>query len=265
MEKIDGFKLFALGAALQPIHFLKSSHLVGHSSTYGDASRALLLAESALDSFLKVNAFQLRICIEAGNDLLLKIRAARTIVDDFNKREHPVDTLTVGLIQTSATSFFSVIRAELPHIPIYHVSKKGGFDTTDLIERGETIFPSELLRKVPDAVPDIREGTRCIAFELPTAAAYHFHRANESILRVYFDIVSNGASRPNNRSIGSYLGEMDRLNVGDASIKSSLRDLAKYHRNPLIHPEHSLKDVNAALALMNAVHSVAVPMLSEIP
>lgn len=265
VEKIDGFVLYALGAALQPLLFLKGSVLSEEGTSYRDTVRALLLAEAALDNFLKVNAFKLSLCLHAGNDLLTKIRAVRSVVDDFSKRDQHLDLLSQGMINQSATAFLNVIRAELPHIPIYFVSKKGGNDTGDLVENGLVFFPDDLPSKVPSAIPDIKQGTRCIAFELPTAAGYHFHRANEAVLRVYYDAVTNGAPRPRDRSIGKYLGEMDRLNAGDPSIKASLRDLAKYHRNPLIHPEHSLKDANEAIALMNAVHSVVVQMLAAIP
>jgi hypothetical protein len=169
------------------------------------------------------------------------------------------------MIDTDLTKFTNVLEAELPLLPLYLVSKKGGHDAEDLIGRGEVFFPPELATKVPAALADIKEGARCIAFELPTAAGYHFHRANEAVLRAYYDAVTGGAPRPPERSIGKYIGEMDRLKAGDASIKASLRDLARYHRNPLIHPEQSLKNANDAIALMNSVHSVVVPMLKEIP
>ncbi len=36
------------------------------------------------------------------------------------------------------------------------------------------------------------------------------------------------------------------------------------HRNPLIHPEHSIENVDEAIALMNGVHGAVTRMLSEI-
>jgi hypothetical protein len=48
-------------------------------------------------------------------------------------------------------------------------------------------------------------------------------------------------------------------------VKAALRDLKNLHRNPLIHPDHSLESADEAIALMNGIHTVMVYMLKEIP
>lgn len=48
-------------------------------------------------------------------------------------------------------------------------------------------------------------------------------------------------------------------------MKAALKDLKDLHRNPLIHPEHTLESPDEAIALMNGVHTVMVYMLKEIP
>lgn len=58
---------------------------------------------------------------------------------------------------------------------------------------------------------------------------------------------------------------MDKQGFGDPKVKTALRDLKDLHRNPLIHPEHSLNSAEEAIALMNGVHNVMVYMLQEIP
>lgn len=150
-------------------------------------------------------------------------------------------------------------------MPLYVVTQKAGYDTAILIENGAACFPEDLATKVPEAIPDIAAATRCIAFELPTAAGFHLHRANESVLRAYWDAVTNGDQRPQSRNIGDYLNQLDAKKVGEDTVKSALRDLKDMHRNPLIHPEHSLDTVDDAIALMNSIHSVPVHMLKAIP
>jgi len=89
--------------------------------------------------------------------------------------------------------------------------------------------------------------------------------ANESILHRYYDAVTAGKARPSGRNIGDYLAELRKYSAGDPKVLSALKDLKDLHRNPLIHPEDSLEDIDEAIALVNAIHSVAVHMLKAIP
>lgn len=113
-------------------------------------------------------------------------------------------------------------------------------------------------------MPDLQQATKCIAFEVSTAAGFHLHRANEAVLRKYWDAVTNGATRPATRNMGDYLAAMDKKKVGDEKVKAALRHLKDFHRNPLIHPEDVLT-ADEAIALMNGVHTVMVQMLRDIP
>src|SRR5574340_875955 len=148
---------------------------------------------------------------------------------------------------------------------IFLIIKQRGYDTMDLIFRGHLLFPPELSQKVPEAVEDVKQATKCIAFELPTAAGFHLHRANESVLHRYYDAVSKGAARPDGRNIGDYLRAMREKNVGSDMVLSTLDTLKNLHRNPLIHPEHTLDTVDDAIALLGSVHAAVVHMLKEIP
>ena len=65
--------------------------------------------------------------------------------------------------------------------------------------------------------------------------------------------------------MGDYLKQLDDLNAGDQKVRSALKDLKDLHRNPLIHPEHSLESADEAIALMNGIHTIMVHMLKVIP
>jgi hypothetical protein len=147
----------------------------------------------------------------------------------------------------------------------YSVTQKRGYDSMALISFAESIFPPELGVKVPEAIPDIREAGKCIAFELPTAAGFHLHRANEAMMHRYYDQVSGGKPRPKNRNIGGYLAAMTENKYGDPRLIATLKDLNDLHRNPLIHPDQSLESIDEAIALMNAIHTATVFMLKAIP
>jgi hypothetical protein len=117
-----------------------------------------------------------------------------------------------------------VFGAELAVLPLYGVTRKAGFALPTLIENGAACFPTEIRSKAPEALPDLEQATRCIAFELFTAAGFHLHRANEAVLRRYWDAVTNGATRPASRNMGDYLNELNKLNAGDAKVKAALKD-----------------------------------------
>jgi hypothetical protein len=110
----------------------------------------------------------------------------------------------------------------------------------------------------------VRSG-KCIAFELPTAAGFHLHRANESILHRYYDAVTGGNPRPTGRNIGDYLAKLREYNVGDARLLTALTDLKDMHRNPLIHPDQTLENIDEAIGLLGSIHNAVVYMLKAIP
>src|SRR5215813_7084164 len=268
VQRVDGFYLYQVGGQLHPLGELKAYGLPGSQpTTLGEARMVIYLAEAALEPFISRSVFQLRTSVQSGYLLLNAIRALRVKLDATPAEglSKPLDWADVYPITSALTAFEAVVGAELALMPLYVVVPKAGFDTSVLIEAGARCFPDEVLTKAPDAVPDLSQGTRCIAFELFTAAGFHLHRANEAVLRRYWDAVTRGAPRPSSRNMGDYLNEMNTRKVGDEKVKAALKDLKDLHRNPLIHPEHSLESADEAIALMNGVHTVMVYMLKEIP
>ena len=268
MQRVDGNYLYQVGAAIHPLSELRAYAMPGgHATTIGNARYVLYLAEAALEPLINRSVFRLRTSAQPGYALLAAVRALKTKVDAA-----PEDQLSntiawgdVYPVSSALTAFEAVLGAELALMPLYVVMPKAGFDTSVLTEAGARCFPDDVWTKAPDAVPDLMQGTRSIAFELFTAAGFHLHRANEAVLRRYWDAVTKGAPRPENRNMGDYLKAMNDKNVGDTKVKAALKDLKDLHRNPLIHPEHSLETADEAIALMNGVHTVMVYMLKEIP
>jgi hypothetical protein len=117
---------------------------------------------------------------------------------------------------------------------------------------------------VPDAIFDIKETCKCLAYELPTASGFHIFRAAESVLRKYFHHVTGGASVPKVRNIGVYLNAMKQKKVGDEKITFSLKQMAEVYRNPLIHPEAVLTQEDA-IGLFGLARSAIAGMLAALP
>lgn len=268
VQRVDGFYMYRVGYQLHQLADMRGGGgIFGgmKATTYGEAQLPLYLAESALNQLLYNSVFQIRTSLMAGERMLAAIRDMRGKVAAVPDKNADIEFTELWPLQQELTTFEAVLAAEMAMVPLYIVTRKAAFDTALLIDAGRVIFPEELQAKVPSAIPDIEQGTKCIAFALPTAAGFHFHRANESVLKCYWDAVSAGKPRPASNNMGVYLAAMDKDGVGDDRVKSSLRDLKDYHRNPLIHPEHSLESIDEAVALMNAVQNAVVQMLKAVP
>lgn len=265
MERVDGYYLYEMGTKIHPLNDLRAASPNIPGTSYFEAFFKLMIAEGALEPLITRSIFRLRTSVIDGQNLLGAIRALKQKVEAETQEPKTLEHNDIYWIQQYLSKFETVIAAELRLMPLYVATQKGGYDMPALIENGRVCFPIDLSSKAPEAIIDIEQATRCIAFELPTAAGFHLHRANESVLHRYWDAVTGGAPRPTNRNMGDYLKGLNDSNKGDIRVRSALKDLKDLHRNPLIHPEHSIDTTDQAIALMNSIHTVIVYMLKEIP
>jgi hypothetical protein len=271
MQRVDGYYLYTVGSQIHPLGELKGDISFGtgqpaiRATTISEARMPIIIAEGALDPLLSRSIFRLRTSVQSGKVLLDSIRAIKTSIMAATNEDAPLDWFEVFNLTTALTTFESVLQAELSLSPLYVVIPKAGYDTTTLIEDGAACFPAELPYKVAEAVSDLKQGTQCLAFGLFTAAGFHLHRANEAVLRRYWDVVSLGKARPVRGNMGDYLNEMKQRNFGDELVRAALKHLIDFHRNPLIHPEQNIESSDEAVALMNGIHNVIVQMLKVIP
>ena len=175
-----------------------------------------------------------------------------------------LDEMEVYSITGPYNRFKVALLAELSTFPSYFVTRKGAFDTTALLESGESLFPSDLLLKVPEALFDTREAGKALAFELPTACGFHVFRATESVIRRYYTEVTGGQPLPKVRNIGVYIKAIRKAQCGDEKILSTLEQMASLHRNPLIHPEAVLT-MDEAILSMGIACSAITAMLAALP
>lgn len=259
MIAIDGSYLYKVGGAVHPLTDISSRW------TYEGSWFALYVAEGELERFTTQSVFRLPTSQPSAQKLIEAIRVLRIKAEDVSVKAKNIADYDAYQLSSALSAFEAVLAAEFGMASIFLVTPKRGYETRSLIDYGQVLFPIDLPQKVPKAVHDINQATRCIAFELPTAAGFHLHRANESVLHCYFDVVTNNSPHPRTRNIGDYLAEFSRRNVGDAKIISALKDLKDLHRNPLIHPQDSLESVDEAIALLGSIQAVVVHMLKAIP
>lgn len=173
----------------------------------------------------------------------------------------PAEWAEVLGIQYAIRDVDTVLAAELGSVGTYAASPKQAYNVLTLIYEGEALIPGELISVLPtDAVADLRQCGKCLAFELPTAAGFHVARATEAVLLAFLDSVVT--SRPTQPNWGQYIQHMEAKGV-DRKITSFVKLIKDTYRNPVIHPEITLSGTEAEV-LVNACVAVMTLMLIEI-
>lgn len=257
---IDGAYLYGFGRAMQPLGTITKD------DTYMSAWGKSYKAKDELANFLTQSVFTqaIKLTNEPAVTLVTSINEIGEKAFDSQTGETKLSVFEAHYFSEAFRNFEIVFQAEFRHGNMFLATPKRGYDLSTLINHGSMLFPDELGSKVPESVDDINSATKCIAFELFTASGFHLHRANESVVLKYYDHLSKGKARPENRNMGKYIKELENLNAKPI-ITSCLRDLKDMHRNPLMHPEESIENMDDAIALLNSIHTCVVAILKELP
>lgn len=264
MQRVDAFYLFTGGKSLKPLEDFTPTTI------YSIAQLPLYVARGWLQPLVEQQSvFKLKTAWSKGNELLVAISELIAEIEPALQTTPPSDK-EIGWwksysITSALSAFETVLAAEWGMADLFLVTSLPGYDTTALIEGGVVLFPSDLLTKVPETFKDANEFGKCLAFRVPSAAGFHLHRINESVLAHYYDAVTNGKPKPKNKTIGGYLKEFEKHGAGDLKVIAALDSLRSLHRNPLLHPKESLETVDEAISLYGAIQSVMVHMLKAIP
>lgn len=168
-------------------------------------------------------------------------------------------------VQQAYEKFEPVLSAELSSHVFFHVQPQGVYDVLALVEQGSQLFPQSVHWKAPDAVRDIEEGAKALAFELWSSAAFHFHRANEAVLRRYYDTIYGVGCRPKVCTMGTMLQKLATDKKGDDQILVALQSITKFHRNPNIHQGDFIENSEQAFSLVAALRAAMGYMLDTLP
>lgn len=151
---------------------------------------------------------------------------------------------TVYRIREAAIEFETVLRNECQLMDTYFVTKKGTYSTVDLVERAHHQVPETTRSKLPEeAKQDLDQAGKCMAFDVPTAAAFHLLRGTESVIRQYYEAVVPGEKRASGkmRNWGTYI-RLLKNHGADDKVVSLLSHMKDVYRNPVLHPEENYDD-----------------------
>lgn len=155
-----------------------------------------------------------------------------------------IEPWRVNQIRSSAIELETVLRNECRIMDTYHIDQKGVYSTKDLIETAHFHVPLPARDTLAEITKlDLDQAGRCLAFDLPTAAAFHLLQATESVIRKYYRLLvpSNKQAAPKMRNWGVYIKVLKKHDA-KAAILSILDHLRDVYRNPVLYPEESYTD-----------------------
>ncbi|MBI2986152.1 MAG: hypothetical protein HYY45_05220 [Deltaproteobacteria bacterium] len=174
-----------------------------------------------------------------------------------------VQPWSLSSISQKAKELETVLANDLPGLATYYVIQKGLYSTDDLISHAHHHIPESLRSYVPkQAIIDINEAGKCLAFELPTASAFHMWRAVETVMEEYYKKLSGTQSFSDDkvqRNWDSYIKALEGKNA-EKKITVFLDHIRSEYRNPVSHPSVNI-EMEEAFSLLGAAFSVITQTL----
>ena len=186
-------------------------------------------------------------------DLKVTYRASHKL-HDFSERMSELEIESLNDAQADELrNIMSDIRltldAEIAGIYAFITTSKR-LDTEKMLEDMPSLFLPGIFELFPDiAKYDFDEAGKCIAFDRPTAAAFHILRATEANLRHYYKNMIK-QNRIKNEMWGPIVQDLQKKNKTKihTTLNNHLDNIRLSFRNPTQHPEaiydiHEVQDL----------------------
>jgi len=243
MKKLNLHEFYVLGKQLQAIADLQNDTKI-RSKLYD-----LWLARDKLEEMLRDSSPLLEAARRAARKVV-------TAIDGLLPKEWPkaveldkdkmCGVFAYG-ISSALTELESVLGNDMPGIASYIVSQKGIYKTDDLIAHAEKHLADESSAGLPAIAKfDIQEAGKCLAFELPTAAAFHLWRSVETVVGEYYSALT-GKSFADDRVARNWAAYIQALgsNGAEEKITKWLDHIREEYRNPQTHPDVTINKEEA--------------------
>jgi hypothetical protein len=255
MRRINAYEIYTLAESLKEIEGFEATDKVF------DRLLPLAMARIHLQDLLIGNPVPITITRQAALDLQNTINtwlSGEVLAD----QKSILGVIQVANLKSSLATFNTVLNAELANLDTYWVEPKGIYSTNDLIESAENTFSEKVRAKLTSETRlDINEAGRCLAFDLPTAAAFHIWRVAERELRAYYQ---TWLGKPAGKKDWSKLLQELKDTPADPKVNGVLDHLWSLHRNPTMHPEDSL-NLDDAVGLFGIANSAISAMKNDAP
>ncbi len=254
MRQVPIYSYYAFGYNYR---LLRSSPIVG--SVHGKDG----LKNSLNDFFEKLDELNLEVTKAVAADLYTLHQELDDIPKDVNVSSELSDKVI-----TAMNNLDSTLDGELG-LRIAYILTPKRFDLSNLLNKQKLLFgknvPSHLSFQAKN---DVVLGFRCIAFELPTAAAFHLLRATEEMIRqLYFKVI-----RYHRIKNPMWYGMVDALrkrkkNKPKAELLDHLDAIRKNYRNPTQHPDkfYDIDEVQDMASMCISALNMIVSEIKKLP
>lgn len=183
---------------------------------------------------------------------------------EWKKEDTAADEIFEKIIKIAKESEI-VLSAELHTLATYHITQKGIYSTTDLIEHAEGILPQHVLVIIDQmAIREVRESGKCLALDCATASAFHMMRATEEVMYEYYVSVCKPKPARKLENWGAYIAELSKLNQPEVKeVVAMLQQIKDRHRNLIMHPEIVLT-IDEAFTLFEIAQGAIIAMADNI-
>lgn len=174
-------------------------------------------------------------------------------------------------IDKKLDAFKSVFEVETRDVDVYSVGQVAIYRTSSLVSSGRDTVPAEYQGAMPaEALGELDQAGKCLAFDLPTACGFHALRSLELVMDVYLD--AYGVNTSKFKSWNDYIKAATRLVESEdvqspkpaKKVTAMLDRMRELDRNPLMHPRDTL-DQNAADQLYKLCGMTIVEMIKDMP
>lgn len=201
-----------------------------------------------------LNPMQIPATVSEASNLL-------RMIDEAIQKD-PVDPTDIMNVWLQASKVQTLLHGELAVQAIYHIWPKRAYDTNLLVSRAIAVFPEWIAHELTNTERhDIDQAGKCLALEIPTAAAFHLMRLTKSVLRRYYELVVGSAPKLKMRNWGAYIKTLRSCGASD-KVLFAINEIKDIYRNPVMHPEemYSLDD---AISLMGIVETAISTMHTD--
>jgi hypothetical protein len=252
VQRVNVNQFYIMGHVLHPIGEIKAGVKV--KDHYYD----LYSAQIWLEFLVNDKLVPMGVSRPACWDLLTDIRALLNAGDSGSPNmEKEIDAGEAYNLNHKVETLETVLAAHLQSLNTYFVSRKLGYETPLLIEEAEKLLPENVRGEVPEAIPDIQQAGKCIAFEIPTAAGFHIVRATEAVIRKYYAAAVGKPPKSKMRNWGTYIKNLTKAGA-DPRVTGFLDHIREAYRNPVFHPEETLTPEDAQVLLGVCISAIVL-------
>lgn len=224
MQSVPVYRFWQFGTNVRYLQDAREGYAIHHKS--GILPNIAVL-------FKRLDELELRVTARAAKPL-------RNIEEEL--KGTPADAKLTGAQATKLSKAIGDLRqtmeAELKGINAYTISPKR-LDVEKLLEDVASLFAPEAFEALTAVAKyDLSEAAKCVAFERPTAAAFHLMRATEETLRSYYcHFVRRDRLNPMLwYPMVQALQKHRRAKANDA-LHRNLDNIRLSFRNPTQHPD----------------------------